>query len=90
MIKTLTQSCMVEYLSCKKSLQVPIEEAKASTLKSLNDNYELAIRMNVAVMKNIASSQALQNEYKSYLSKVTSLEWLDSGIVFFFNVLTKR
>ena len=59
-------------------------------MKSLNENYELAIRMNVAVMKNIASSQALQNEYKSYLSKVTSLEWLDSGIVFFFQRIDQK
>ncbi len=81
LIKMLTQSCMTEYLSYKKSLLAPVEEEKASILKSLNESYGLALRMNGAIAKNLASSRALQDEYNSYLSKVTSPERLDSVIV---------
>lgn len=53
LIKMLTQSCMTEYLSYKKSLLAPVEEEKASILKKLNESYELAIWMNGGLLQRI-------------------------------------
>ncbi len=53
LIKMLTQSCMTEYLSYKKSLLAPVEEEKASILKNLNEGYELAIWMNGGLLQRI-------------------------------------
>lgn len=53
LIKMLTQSCMTEYLSYKKSLLAPVEEEKASILKNLNESYELAIWMNGGLLQRI-------------------------------------
>lgn len=53
LIKMLTQSCMTEYLSYKKSLLAPVEEEKTSILKNLNESYELAIWMNGGLLQRI-------------------------------------
>ncbi|WP_287565167.1 hypothetical protein [Parabacteroides sp.] len=78
MLLLLTNSSMKKYQSYKSSLLEPIKEEKAVTLKSFNNEYDLAIRMNAAIMRNVASSSTLQEEYKTYVSKIISPERLDS------------
>lgn len=47
-------------------------------LNNFNEHFDLALRMNSIIMKNVKSASDLQSEYKSYLDKIIPAEKLDS------------
>lgn len=78
LIQTLTQICMEEYKTYKESLLSPIYAEKDTILRNFNEQYDLALKMNSIITKNVKSASDLQSEYKSYLNKIVSTEKLDS------------
>ena len=78
LIQTLTQICMEEYKTYKKSLLSPIYAEKDTILRNFNEQYDLALKMNSIITRNVKSASDLQSEYKSYLNKIVSTEKLDS------------
>ena len=78
LIQTLTQICMEEYKTYKESLLSPIYAEKDTILRNFNEQYDLALKMNSIITRNVKSASDLQSEYKSYLNKIVSTEKLDS------------
>ena len=78
LIQTLTQICMEEYKTYKESLLSPIYAEKDTILRNFNKQYDLALKMNSIITRNVKSASDLQSEYKSYLNKIVSTEKLDS------------
>lgn len=77
-LTALTKVGMNKYQSQKAILIKPILEEKEATLKSFNDEYDMAIKMNTILMKNLISNNELQKQYNDYLGKVISPQKLDS------------
>ena len=78
LIENLTQICMEEYKTYKESLLSPIYAEKDTILRNFNEQYDLALKMNSIITRNVKSASDLQSEYKSYLNKIVSTEKLDS------------
>jgi hypothetical protein len=77
-LQALTQICMDDYKKYKESLLYPIYAEKDTVLNNFNEHFDLALRMNSIIMKNVKSASDLQSEYKSYLDKIIPAEKLDS------------
>ena len=69
---------MEEYKTYKESLLSPIYAEKDTILRNFNKQYDLALKMNSIITRNVKSASDLQSEYKSYLNKIVSTEKLDS------------
>lgn len=77
----LNKNVQKKYKETKDSLLLPIKEERARVLKSFNDEFNVAIRMNNTVTRNIASANAIQESYKNLASKLIDVNRLDSIVL---------
>lgn len=77
----LNKNVQKKYKETKDSLLLPIKEERARVLKSFNDEFNVAIRMNNTVTRNIASANAIQESYKNLASKLIDVNRLDSVVL---------
>jgi hypothetical protein len=77
-IRWLNEKAQAEYKMIKDSLTAPIKEEKKLALKVFEDEYNMAIRMNSAILRNIASFNDVQEAYNEYANKILNTNKLDS------------
>lgn len=76
----LNKNIQKKYKEIKDSLLVPLVEERKHFLKSFNDEFDAAIRMNSVITRNIASVNAIQDSYKNLASKLIDVNKLDSMV----------
>lgn len=74
----LNKNIQKQYKETKDSLLLPIREERVRVLKSFNDEFNTAIRMNSTITRNIASANTIQETYKNLASKAIDANRLDS------------
>lgn len=79
-----------QYKEIQDSLLVPIREEKKHVLKSFNDEFNIAIRMNNTITRNIASANTIKESYQNLASKLIDVNRLDSTVLNSLQVLDNK